>query len=303
MATRRKMNWDGLADKLENAMKGKARPTDERFYQPKFDEEGSAQSIVRFLPSPDTDIPLVTIYEHKFRGAGGFYSEMCPTTIGQQCPVCKKNSAMWDTDKDTVRTRARKQKFVSNILIINDPATPENNGKVFLFRYDKKTYQKIIAKIKPKKGGIESPCNVFDYDEGANFKLIGEMKSVTIGGKAVVFPDYTGSSFAEPTALKAAEADAADKQLFPLAPFHDANLFKSQSELEEILDRVIGEQKSTAFVAPKRNSMTDFSANMDNTADETPSQTSNEPITDDAMEFADTDDDFIAKLKNRKVKK
>jgi hypothetical protein len=303
MATRRKMNWDGLADKLENAMKGRpsARAVDERFYQPKFDKEGQSQSIIRFLPSIDTDLPLVAIYEHKFRGPNGFYSELCPTTLGEDaCPVCRKNRAMWDTDQNTVRTRSRKLKFISNVIIVNDPATPENNGKVFLYKYDKTTYKKIMSKIKPKKGGIEVPCNVFDYEEGANFKLIGKMKTANINGKNATFPDFSDSSFAEPTALKAAEIDAIEKQLFKLEGFYDKALFKSESELEANFLRVIGETKNSS-VAFNNNAPATHTAEPDDEPVTTPA--SSAAVSELEVIDTDSDDDFIANLQRKKNNK
>jgi hypothetical protein len=319
MAIRRQMNWGNLADKLENATKGKAKPVDARFYQPKFDKDGSAQAIIRFLPCIETeDLPIVTTFAHKFRGPGGYYNEQCPTTIATGddiCPVCNNNRKMWSVDEKLVSKRARKTKFISNILVITDPATPENEGKVFLLKYDKNMFKKIMLKVKPKVGGIDKPCNVFDYEEGANLRLIGAQKTITVDGKQITFPDFDSSSFAEPTPLKAAVADSADQNLFPLADFLKPELFKTYEELEQIFNRVIGgQQNAVAFSAPQKsnkNSIADFSADLSD--DEVTSETFDtvaptSPIADivandKPIDISEDPDDFLAKMRNRKAKK
>jgi len=242
MARRRSFDWTAVNSKLKDLDK---RPSfgkgdDDNYYKPKTDDNGNANVLIRFLPPhPDEELPFVKKYNHGFQGQNGWFIEDCPTTVGGDCPLCKYNGTQWNSDPEGVRGRKRKVNFFSNILIVKDPATPANEGKVFKYRYGIKIHNKIMEKVAPESE-IDEPLNIFDYDNGANFKL--KIKSVTIPGYKRPVPNYDASSFAESTAialngkeLTDDEINALDDKLFKLNGYVDIKNYKSYSELASLL--------------------------------------------------------------------
>jgi hypothetical protein len=300
MAKKTKLDWSGLGKKMEEASRGKrpTRQTDSRFYQQKFSEDGTAQTIIRFLPAPDTDIPITAIFNHRFNGPGGFYNQNCPTTIGQPCPVCDANRAIWPTNENLARTRSRKKKWIANIIVIRDPNCPENEGKVFLFRFPKTIYDKMWTKIQPPKGAVDDPVIVFDPEEGANFKLIAEQKKIKLGGRDVVYPDYKDSSFAEVSTLDNYEKDV-EPHLFNLGEFTAEDQFKSYDELANRFAVVSGQSVSsqTQTTSAPTSTVEEFD-------DNTPpfDTSSDEKFQPETTSDGEDDDDFINKLRNKKKK-
>jgi len=168
---------------------------DDRIWKPTPDKAGNATATIRFLPKhPDDELPWVKVFSHGFQGPSGrWYIENSLTTLGESDPVGELNSKLWNSGVEANKEIARKQKrrlhFYSNVLVIADPANPENEGKVMLFRYGKRIFDKIMDKAKPTFED-EKPVNVFDLWEGANFKL--RMKKVE------GYPNYDSSSFSDP---------------------------------------------------------------------------------------------------------
>ena len=217
---------------------------DNRFWKPERDKAGNATATIRFLPRTEGDeLPWVKIFSHGFQGpAGKWYIENSLTTINETDPVGELNSKLWATstdDNSPGRKQARAQKrrlnYTSNVLIIDDPKHPENNGQVKLFRYGKKIFDKIMDKARPTFDD-ETPVNVFDYWEGANFKL--RMK--TVDG----YPNYDTSAFSEVQAL----SDDEDKILevanaqYKLSEFLDKKNFKTYAELKAKLETVLSSE-------------------------------------------------------------
>jgi len=297
MANKTKLDWSGLSKKMEEVSQGKrsTQQIDSRFYQQKFSEDGIAQSIIRFLPAPpnDVDVPITAIFNHRFDGPGGTYIQNCPTTIGQRCPVCDANRAIWSTDENLARVRARKKKWIANILIIKDPNCPENEGKVFLFRFPKTIYDKIWTKVQPPKGAVDEPVIVFDPDEGANFKLIAEQKKIKILRREIVYPDYKDSSFAEISSLDNYEKDIKPK-LFKLSEFTAEDQFKSFEELSNRF-AIVTNQSITNSSSPS-TTIEETETDIEDNEDSVPLFTIENNNTDDEHD----DDDFISKLRKKK---
>ena len=148
---------------------------DDRLWKPEMDKTGVGSATIRFLPAPDgEELPWVKMYSHAFQGPGGWFIENSLTTIGQKDPVSEYNRGLWNSgsekDKDTVRKQKRKLSYYSNIYVVKDPANPANEGKVFLFKYGKKIFDKILNAMQPEFDD-EDPINPFDFWQGANFKL------------------------------------------------------------------------------------------------------------------------------------
>lgn len=236
-----------LNDKLMNQLdklNEKSSGEDDRIWKPTRDKTGNGYAVIRFLPQcQGEEEPFIKIYSHGFQGPGGWYIENSLTTFNQADPVAEYNRELWNTgtdaNKDIVRKQKRKLNYYSNIFVISDPAKPENEGKVFLFRYGKKIFDKINSAIKPEFAD-ETPVNVFDFWEGANFKL--KIKTVDR------YPNYDSSTFDSPSALfdDDSKLEKIWKSQFSLAELVEPSKFKTYEELKKRLDMVLGKKGSSS---------------------------------------------------------
>lgn len=219
-----------LSQELEKINRGGESYKDDRFWNLERDKSGNAYAVIRFLPACEgEDIPWARIFSHGFQGPSGvWYIENCPTTLGGKCPVCEANSVQWNSGKEgqeVARKRKRKLSYVANILVISDPSNRENEGKVFLFRFGKKIFDKITESMQPKYED-EKPINPFDFWNGRNFKL----KIKTVAGYA----NYDDSSFDSSAVLCGfddVKLEKIWKSQTPLAEFNEEKQFKSYEEL------------------------------------------------------------------------
>ena len=222
--------------KLENSSRNRE---DNRFWTLGKDEKTkSGQALIRFLPALKEDmLPWVVTYNYYVKCDNGWYINPSLRTIGQPDPMGEYIHDLWSkarANNDEVemnRLRANYRcdmKYISNILVINDPKNPDNNGKVFLFRYGKKIYDKIFSKI--HDDGLGETCNVFDWSEGANFKL--RMKMVD------KFPNYDSSEFLAPSALSDDDVLKIAESMYDLEEFIDPSKFKSYDELKARVEKV-----------------------------------------------------------------
>lgn len=231
--------FDKLMKEVEKINTPANSQEDTRFWQPEVDKVGNGYAVIRFLPPPQgEDLPWVRIWNHGFKGPSGkWYIEDSLTTIGLPDPVSDMNTKLWNSgneaDKDLVRERKRKLTYISNILVVTDPAHPENEGKVFLYKYGKKIFDKIKDVTDPQFQD-EEPINPFDFWNGANFKL----KIRKVEG----YRNYDKSEFERPAPV----ADSDDeieriwKQEHSLKDFVDPKRFKSYEELQAKLNMVLG---------------------------------------------------------------
>ena len=242
-------NFDKLTKAIEANLnpedkeKNKSKYQDDRFWKPELDKTGNGFAVIRFLPAPEgEDLPWQRVWSHAFQDVGGWYIENSLTTLGQKDPVSEENTRLWntgvDSDKEIARKRKRKLSYYSNIYVVSDPQHPENEGKVFLFKYGKKIFNKITEAMNPAFED-EKPFNPFDFWSGANFKL----KIRKVDG----FWNYDKSEFEAPAALN--QDDAVIKETwakqYPLKPFLETANFKSYDDLKEKLNRVISGSKNT----------------------------------------------------------
>jgi hypothetical protein len=233
-------------DKLRAAMESaspsegaKKSYSDDNFWKPELDKSGNGYAVVRFLPTPEgEEMPWVSYFDHGFQGPGGWYIEKSLTTLGKQDPVSEYNSQLWNTGIEANREIARKQKrrlhYVSNIYVVSDPKNPDNEGKVFSYRYGKKIFEMLKEAISPAFED-EAPINPFDLrGEGANFKI----KIRKVDG----YWNYDKSEFDTPTPLFDSEEKLNNiySSLSSLNDLIAPEQFKSYDELKEKLDRVLG---------------------------------------------------------------
>ena len=237
-------NLEFLQKELEKSASG--RQVDERFWKPEVDASGNGYAVIRFLPAPEGQtVPWAKVYSHAFQGPGGWYIENSLTTINEKDPVGEVNRGLWNTgddaDKDTARRQKRKLSYYSNILVVKDPKHPENEGKTFLYKYGKKIHDKILAAMQPEFQD-ETPINVFDLWEGANFKL----KIKKVAG----FWNYDSSEFDSVSALSSddTELEAIWNKEHSLEAFTSKDQFKTYEELQNRLNLVLGLGKRPAPV-------------------------------------------------------
>jgi len=236
-------------EKIANPQ-SESRGADDRYWQPEVDKAGNGYAVIRFLAPPKgEELPWVRIWNHGFQGpAGKWYIENSLTTLGKADPVSEYNTELWNSGSEANKEIARKQKrklsYVVNILVVKDPAHPENEGKVFLYKFGKKIFDKIKDIAEPQFED-EKPINPFDFWEGANFKL----KIRNVEG----YRNYDKSEFDGTSAIS--EQDDEIEKIWSnqhsLVQFLDAKNFKSYDELKKKFEMVMGlNGASTAAVKP-----------------------------------------------------
>jgi hypothetical protein len=211
---------------------------DDRFWTPTVDKAGNGYAVIRFLPAPQNeDVPFVRMFDHGFQGpTGSWYIENSLTTLGKQDPVSEYNSQLWnsgiESDKEIARKQKRRLHFISNVYVVTDSGNPENEGKVFLFKYGKKIFDKLNEAMNPQFADEEA-VNPFDLWAGANFKL----KIRQVEG----YRNYDRSEFDKAGPLLNDDEDLENvwKKEHSLQEFLDPKNFKSYDELKERLARVL----------------------------------------------------------------
>lgn len=225
---------------MSNPKGSTSRENDDRYWKPEVDKAGTGSAIIRFLPAPvDEGFPFVQLHTHGFQGpTGKWFIDNCPTSIEEECPACKANGELWQTGNESKKklasSRKRKLNYISNILVVNDPKHPENNGRVFLYKYGKKIFEKIKdMHCPPPEFADMEAVDPFDMVDGANFKL-----RIT---RQDNFPNYDKSSFDSVTPVGNEDRIAeVEGQLFSLEAILNPKNFKSYEDLKKRFDQVTG---------------------------------------------------------------
>jgi hypothetical protein len=284
-------NFDGLMKEVEKLAnpEGSNKKDDDRLWQPEVDKTGNGYAVIRFLPPPKgEELPWVRVWNHGFQGpTGKWYIENSLTTIGKPDPVSELNNELWNSGSEASKDVARKQKrrlsYICNVLIVSDPKHPENEGKVKLFKFGKKIFDKIKDVMQPQFED-EAPVNPFDFWKGANFKL----KIRNVEG----YRNYDKSEFDSVSAL--AEDDESIEAVWnsqhSLQAFLAPENFKSYDELKRKLDTVLS--GATAAVARAEHMSLDEDAAPRSAASAKPAPAVRAP----AVQEDDDDISFFAKL-------
>ncbi len=212
---------------------------DDRYWKLECDKAQNGYAVIRFLPAPDgEDMPFVKMYSHAFQAKGGWYIENSLTTLGQKDPVSEFNSELWNNGTDAGKDQARKQKrkltYIANIMVVKDPANPQNEGGVFLYKFGKKIFDKVMSAMQPEFEDEEA-INPFDFWEGASFKL----KAKNVAG----YRNYDSSEFGKVEPLLGGDDDALEAlwgKQFSLAELVAADQFKEYEVLKKRLNQVLG---------------------------------------------------------------
>ena len=280
-------------DKLLNQVKQDESPTsdkksyvDERLWKPNVDKAGNGYAVIRFLPAPNgEELPWVRVWNHAFQGpTGQWFIENSLTTLNQKDPVSEYNTQLWnsgvESDKEIARKQKRKLKYYSNIYVVSDPSNPENEGKVFLYSYGKKIFDKLMEAMQPEFPD-ETPINPFDFWEGANFML----KIRKVDG----YWNYDKSDFEKTSQLKGSdeELEAIYNKQHSLAEFLAPSNFKSYDELKARLDAVLTGSVTTGKTAAQmvEEDTTDFTPQFKSEPTPQPVSASADDDEDDAMSY------------------
>ena len=212
---------------------------DTRFWKPTVDKAGNGMATIRFLPAPSgEDVPWVQVFSHSFQGpTGKWYIENSLTTLNKKDPVSEHNTVLWNSgieaNKEIARKQKRKLNYIANVYVVKDPANPDNDGKVFLFKFGKKIFEKLNDLMNPEFED-ETPVNPFDLWEGANFKL----KIRKVEG----YQNYDKSEFESPAPLSQDDDDLERiwKSEYGLNEFLSESNFKTYDELKTKLNSVLG---------------------------------------------------------------
>ncbi len=223
---------------------------DDRIWKPTVDKAGNGYAVIRFLPGTEENIPFVRYWDHGFKGpTGQWYIENSLTSIGQPDPVGELNSRLWnsgiESDKDRARTQKRRLHYVTNIYVVSDPSAPQNEGKVFLYKFGKKIFDKIYDLMNPAFAD-ETPIDPFDFWEGADFKL----KIRNVEG----YRNYDKSEFSSAAPLlnsDEAKLEEVYGKMHDLSEFTNPKNYKPYDELKAKLMRVLGEQATAGAYTVK----------------------------------------------------
>lgn len=268
---------------------------DDRLWSPAVDKAGNGYAIIRFLPAKEgEDLPWVRFWDHGFKGpTGRWYIENSLTSIGQPDPVAEINSVLWNSgnekDKEIARERKRRLHYVSNILVVSDPANPDNEGKVFLYKFGKKIFDKIMDIMQPQFQD-ETPVNPFDFWSGANFKL----KIRNFEG----YRNYDKSEFDGVSELFGGDEAKLEKvynTLYSLKDFVDPSSYKSYADLKRKLIEVLGSEALAGSMTEER-SVTARAESIGKTAEASPAYAEVESPDIDSKDDDDESLSYFAKL-------
>lgn len=296
---RRSGNINKLVEAADKLSSRRASYTDERIWKPTKDNSGNAYAVIRFLPAAEgNDLPWNQYWDHGFQGpTGQWYIEKSRSSIGEADPVGELNARLYNSSKDPdspARKQAAKQKrrlhYVSNIYVVSDPGNPANEGKVMIFQYGKKIFDKIMDAMKPEYED-ETPIDPFDMWKGANFKL----KLRKVDG----WDNYDKSEFSSPAPLSEddEELEKVYNKLYDLREFTDPSKYKTYDQLTARLKAVLGEGADAGSPTLKQEAMLGGSEEPREPARARPAQTAAEASFEE-----DTEDDaadtlsYFAKL-------
>ncbi len=291
-----KKNAQTGIDKLQKEMEkqgGKeGYQKDERLWSLERDKSGNGMAVIRFLPAPEgEDFPMVRVFSHGFQGKGGWFIENCPTTHGRKCPVCEANNELWNSgiedNKKIARDHKRKLSYISNILVVSDPSNRENEGKVFLYKYGKKIFDKLQDAMNPSDAD-EAKINPFDFWQGANFKLKAHLESGYVS--------YDKSGFSTPTQLfegEDAKLESLWKKEHSLKEFVADDQFKSYEELSTRFAQVM-KTSSAASVKAEDAEPEDFRSRMESKSSKTVEKPSSKPNAAKAKVEEESEEDAMS---------
>lgn len=158
-----------------------------------------------------------------------YVSAITPSTWGEPCPI---NEVYRKAYRDKIESGIRRRElWLVNVYVINDPTNPENNGKVKIMRYGKQI-DKIIKEA--TTGDLQEDLGKYIFDlspDGYDFIVKVE--------KQQDYPNYSSSSFARrPSAIEDIDNNVEQIEEIYKSTFDLSTLFpiKSYETLKKMLD-------------------------------------------------------------------
>lgn len=256
-----KSSIDSIREQLEKKIQPKTFD-DDRFWTLQRTKDGNGAAIIRFLPQSDEDLkrdlatPWVEWLEFNFKADNGvWYIEKSLRTLNQPDPMYEYNGELWASgNKVKAQKQRQTKKYVANILVVKDPVCPENEGKVFLFKFGPQIYKMISDKAYPRQNtgntneldkllGEEAEVSE-QSDEKIDVTDIytGENLKIKIYQKDDGFYTYDKSSWAGPSPLADSDKKIEEiwKHCYCLTDLIAPDKFKTYEELLERVRKVRG---------------------------------------------------------------
>ena len=237
-------DWNSLKENLQKdalTEGNKKYEVDDRFYKLSRDKNDNGGALIRFVvdknSKPFVKMTKITARHPKETGNKRFVSEWSPLTIGKPDPFNEKFIKLWTEEgrKEEAKKYSRAFRYITNIVVIKDPANPENEGKTFLLDMSPTLFQKLKEAIEPTEAeialGAESKA-VFDPINGYSFLL--KVSKANTG-----FLSYETSKFKEETSAIYKNVAEAEKEIkkntYDLSEFLKPENFLSYEELQQKL--------------------------------------------------------------------
>lgn len=276
---------------------------DERMYSPELpNKDGKTANVfrIRFLPlfiGMDLVVPEIKYFFHQYKSSvtGQWVKENCPATFKNPCPICELSRKLWNSgteaDKEAAKPYMRKDKYVSNILVVKElnEKRKSNEGKVFMYAYGKKIHDKIQDALFPAEESGKESLSIYDPTVGFDFLLTIKWVST--------FPNYDSSDFARTPSAIGKNSDEIQEILtstYDLAKeFLSPSNFKSYNELREILNKTAS---GVAYMASKATE--EAPPHIDDEDVPAFSSPKAEPLDSKKVESSSTmsDDDYVKSL-------
>lgn len=268
-----------LAAQLQDMKGGSSyNQGDNKEWKMTLDTAGNGTAVIRFLPGKtENDLPFIKLVNHGFKIGSKWYIENCTSTHGDfdNCPVCKHISEndLFNTNNELYGKLKRKTSYWANILVVKDPAAPQNEGKVFKYRFGAKIMDKINSMVDVDTEIGEVPVDVTCPFDGANFI----MKVKKVSG----FSNYDDCKFAKQTAIPNIDDISVQEKLAGdmvdisamVAPSEFNSLEKNTVEFNKVMGTTAlsGAAEASKIADALDNELNDIDAQMANFEAETSS--------------------------------
>ena len=190
-------------------------------------------TVVRLVPNVKSpEKTFFHYYSHSWESfsTGRFTSVISPQTFGERDPISEVYLSIQkhgsEEEKKKARVLARRENWLVNVYVVNDPVNPENNGEVKILRYGKQLHKVIMDALQGDESD-EVGERMFDLsDKGCNLRIKCERQGD--------FPTYVSSKFALPSALEGVEDS---NELYEsVHSLDDIYNVKSYDDLKQTLD-------------------------------------------------------------------
>lgn len=204
--------------------------------------EPGKTTLVRLLPN--TKNPEDTFYHYFHHGwnskkTGGYVSAICPSTWDQRSPISEEYFKLYreagndEAAKKTASLLKRKESWYVNVYVIDDPVTPDNNGKVKILRFGKQLMKIIENAISGEDAGEYGP-RIFELGaDGCTFRIKPEKKSEK--GRTDFAVEYTSSKFLQPKEIPGMTDEKIAEILGTLHDLTTLDETKTEAQLKEML--------------------------------------------------------------------